>query len=51
MVVKTFFVLSEITSSSLKSKKARVFPMKLEDMFIAQKTPEYCNHLGVEASI
>merc|ERR1719323_632716 len=40
MVVKTFFVLSEITSSSLKSKKARVFPMKLEDMFIAQKTPE-----------
>merc|ERR1719192_1517937 len=41
MVVKTFFVLSEIRSSSLKSKKARVFPMKLEDMFIAQKTPEF----------
>merc|ERR1719323_938296 len=40
MVTNTFLVLSDITSSSLKRKKARVLPMKEEDMFIAQKTPE-----------
>ena len=27
-------------TSTLKRKKARVLPMKEEDMFIAQKTPE-----------
>ena len=26
---------------TLKRKKASVFPMKEEDMFIAQKTPEF----------
>merc|ERR1719361_3404545 len=41
MIARTFFVPSVITSSSLKRKKASVFPMKEEDMFIAQKTPEF----------
>ena len=37
----TSFVSLLMVSSSLKRKKARVLPMKEDDMFIAQKTPEF----------
>ena len=33
--------LSVLMKRTLKRKKASVFPMKEEDMFIAQKTPEF----------
>ena len=41
MIASTFLVSLVMLASSLKRKKARRFPMKEEDMFIAQKTPEF----------
>ena len=41
IMVNKVFVSSSILSSFLKRKKARVFPINDEDMFMAQKTPEF----------
>ena len=40
-VANACFVFFVTSSSSRKRKKARVFPMNNDDMFIAQKTPEF----------
>ena len=40
-VANACFVSSLTSSSFRKRKKARVFPINNEDMFMAQKTPEF----------